>query len=1028
MSRKGQDVCVVAGPGSGKTQVLVERFAWHVAQGMAPERILAITFTEKAAREIRQRLLRRFSGNPGLCREIDRAPVSTIDGFCLKLLKENAIAAEVDPEFEILDEMDSFAEQIAALERVLNRFSIERRDEFRKLLDAWKPVSIVANFLDVYEAIRTGQGFGDLGNRMEPSVGEALRELRSAVQGMVDTHGPAKSPKQAGMLRGMREWLARDPDGGEIWLWLAEFDANKNVFRQGPIYDNVDRVKNSLIPAVSSALAGAHFRSEWRTLLAILRNFDEEYRERKRRLAVLDFGDLEERALALLRSDRLRKRDLLEEFEFILMDELQDTNPLQWSILDEIRQPERFFAVGDVNQSIYGFRHAEPELFLSYQAGFAKRKEAVDELRRNYRSRPAILTAAGSVTGSLPGIESHSLIAGRSFSPKDVPSVEVIFAQQPGIESLWIARRIRDLAGTLHLDRRGNPGAADFSDIAVLARNSAVFEELEEAFEQFGIPYVVQRGRNFFDELEVVDLTNCLRVLARDDEEIAQYGLLRSPFFGCADEDLFLLRQAGRVLPDVAARRIEALRQAFRGGEPADLLLARLIDETGYEADLDPRARANVRKLLSLIRRFQAEYPGDIESWLRAMRDLRRLGREPNAPVLDSTAGVRVTTVHMAKGLEFPIVFLMAMHKGIENRSAPLTWSPAAGLGVNWRQPGCEDSLPDAAQLANRQRNRLREEQEASRLLYVAMTRAEEHLVLSFEKGVRGGWPEAVEKGLGIHWNIPPNHAVVQNGVRLMWVDGEPPACPAPAIAARPDAAIVIEPLAEDRQPQASLTVSAVVDFLECPYRYFLSVVAGWPKPESGRAAQTGTTVHALLAGQPPEGASAAVRALAAAFVNSDLGRRAAAAAVVEKEFAFIADAGGVLLSGTIDLWFAGAGHTVVVDYKSDRHISPEKLRAYQTQVQIYALVLENLLGTPAGEAYLFLLRESVALPVPLGPAAKTAALNAIRCAARAVEFPRNEGPGCLSCAYYLGVCPARPVFESGLISELWEEAEPSSS
>ena len=1028
MRRKGQDVCVVAGPGSGKTHVLVERFAWHVEQGVPAERILAITFTEKAALEIRQRLARRFAHRDDLHREIDRAPVSTIDGFCLKLLKENAIAAGVDPEFKIFDEMDAYAEQIAALERVLNRFANTRRDEFRKLLDAWKATSLVPNFLDVYEAMRTGQGLDSLDQRLEPNFADSLRELRTTVQRMVDTHGPATSDKQAEKLRGLRQWLSRDPKGAALWPWLAAFDANKTTFRKGPIYQTLDRVKEELIPAVDASLATAHFRPEWRVLRDIIAGFDTEYRARKRELAALDFGDLEEQALALLRRDRRLRKDLQDEFDFILMDELQDTNPLQWAILDEIRQPDRFFAVGDINQSIYGFRHAEPDLFDLFQKGFAERRQAVEELRRNYRSRSEILDAVGAVTATLPGIQPHALLAEREFPPKAEPSVEVIFAESAQAEALWISRRICDLKGRLRLDRRGKPGPVEFSDFAVLARNSAVFEELENALQRFAVPYIVQRGRNFFDELEVVDLTNWLRVLARDDDEIAQYGLLRSPFFRCSDEDLFTYRLSNTPVPPDLTAKIAALRTKAASGETADLLLARLMDECGYETTLEPRARANVRKFMAFLRRLQSEFPGNIESWLRAIRDLRRLGREPNAPLVDATEAVRVTTIHMSKGLEFPIVFIMGMQKGTDSFAAPLSWSAEAGLGVNWRAPGTEDSTPDAAHLANRQRSRQREERESNRLLYVAMTRAEEHLVLSFEKGRKGSWPDFIESGLGIHWNIPPNHAVVQNNIRLHRVVGDPdiPEPTAPASGVQPANVVWLSPLSEERQPESALPVTAIIDYAQCPYRFFLGSVAGWPKPAPGAAAQTGTTVHALLAGQPAQDATPVAKTLADAFRNSVLGQRAARAQTVEKEFGFLTAIGETIVAGVIDLWFIESDRLVVVDYKTDRRPSEEKLRAYERQLQFYAITLEKLTGRPVDEAYLFLLRSATAHRVPVDSVSKSSAAELVRVAASAKEFPRREGTQCLYCPFYKGVCPAQPELASPTSPEQPEEEEDS--
>lgn len=1012
VERAGQDACCVAGPGSGKTTVLVERFAWLVGQGLDPETILAITFTEKAATQIKARLVQRFAGDGARRRAMERAPVSTIHAFCLGLLKENALAAGIDPEFTVMDEREAEAEQAAAMEAVLDRLAAEERERFDAWAEAW-PASDVARALrSVYEALRMGGGARQALSRL--ATFDPEREIEAVVaelSEMLESAPEATTEAQRKRVAALRAWLAAR-EATPALEWLSAFKMDKRGLKPGhPLYDGKERLEGR-VEAAMSACAGALFSAERATAREALLSFEEEYQRRKRARAALDFSDLEERALELLKRDGRMRQAAQERYAAILMDELQDTNPVQWEILDLVRREGRFFAVGDINQSIYGFRHAVPEQFSAYERGVAEKGGTVDRLEANYRSRGEILRAVTAITveQACPGVAQHELTVGRKLPEAHGPFVEVqrVDTKDGNEEALWIARRLRELHGT----PVGEPQrAARFSDMAILARTNKLFDGLEEALERFGIPCIVARGRNFFEAPESLDLTNWLRVLDDPGHEIALYGLLRSPFFGISDEELMRLRLSGRRAPE-EAEAVIAQARALREEIPADRILARLMDERGYLRHQRPRARANVDKFLRLLREMDAASPGDLAGHLKKIGELRATGKEPNAPEVDATDAVQILSVHSAKGLEFPIVALASMQRKTGGFPEPVCWSAQNGLGMRWRIPGTAESVGDPVYTAQQSAVGEREGGEENRLLYVAMTRAEERLILSWTNGKRGSpWPGLVENGLKIEWPAEANQAAEADGLRVSRLEGEPELLDAVETAA-PAAPVVVKPLEEERQAPAGVAVTSVSVFDACPRRYFLQAALRWPRPANagGQGAMAlGTEVHEFLGGLREE-ASAEAKELAGVFEGSELGQRARRAARSEREMDFLAEIDGTLLRGQIDLWFEEQGRGVLVDYKTDRHLSEARLRAYTLQLRLYAAALERTVGRAPEEAWLFSLRDGGAHAVDVGREARAAALAVLeewRGAEKAGEFPLRETGECRWCPYVAGACPA---------------------
>jgi ATP-dependent exoDNAse (exonuclease V) beta subunit len=513
---------------------------------------------------------------------------------------------------------------------------------------------------------------------------------------------------------------------------------------------------------------------------------------------------------------------------------------------------------------------------------------------------------------------------------------------------------------------------------------------------------------------------------------------------GASDESLLRLRQLGNLgaaldrLEGVVdwdpgeLERLSQFRQQLMAARAEcdqvapDRLLARALDAADYESGLGPRARANVRKFLGLVREWFARRPRALSALIEELEALRASDPdEASAPAEDSSNAVRVMTIHSAKGLEFPIVFLAALHKGVARNWPPLAFSPKAGLVARWRDPVADKSVMDLSYAAFAEELKGQEEQEGHRLLYVAMTRAEEHLVLSFASPERGLQNWAVRLAAAVGLDGQPDPALpFALGVMQVSTAPEKPA----ALAARAAGEIEERPGRPEVTGQHDATVSASSVWLYqlCPRRYYLARYLGWqpvaePRPSGSAeegdddldASEFGSQVHNLLAGVPVDNPDSSAVELAARFRVSPLGRRAASAARAEREFDFLIELDDILLQGRIDLWFEEGGELVLIDYKTDDvkvAEAADHARSYALQLHLYALALERLTGRLPGRAYVYLLRPDVAVPLALDAGAIEEARETVAALGRAqstLDFPLRVAQHCYRCPYFRGLCPA---------------------
>jgi ATP-dependent exoDNAse (exonuclease V) beta subunit len=1027
ISKRRMDACVVAGPGSGKTTVLVEYFRRLVASGVDPLRILAITFTEKAAANMRHKLGRAFKDQPETRARLERAWVSTVHGFCLRILKENAVFAGIDPEFAIADERQSRRFQIESIKGAIDELLAERLEPMRALIRGLSSFEFEQYVLDAYETMR---GAGILVDKMASypmPAGVTVDDIETALDTLRNESISAWSYDQRQELERALEGAERIVAANttlETLHAVARFECNLNKCRKSnPAYNQLKMMADQIRKELGYWLITEHYAPQRELLIELIRRFDRIYRERKRATSLLDFSDLEEYTVRLLDERPEVRAHLQGQFDHILMDEFQDTNGQQARLMSLLRPPDRFYAVGDINQSIYGFRHAEPEGFRNYRDEIEQRGRHLVELTENFRSRADILAAVEYLTNGLPGIVDRPLVPGRTFDEAPDCSVEVIVAAAPEIEARCIANRIVSSAGVQ---------ACAFKDFAVLVRNTEVITGITAAFDAAGIPYVVNRGRGFYESREVNDLTHLLRVIANPRDEISLAVVLRSPLANVSDEEILHLKAdktdlsagLGDCPPGTRLARFRDLLESWRARREYitfDRLLLAAIDESGYPA------APNIGKFLAQAR--EAASRMSLDEFVDELSLIRADDpREAEAPPDDSVNAVKIMTIHTAKGLEFPVVFVAGMHKGVDSSAPHVGFSRHTGLGARWRNPVTDEAKIDLYLHALAKEIKQREIDEGNRLLYVAMTRAEKRLVLSFTAANQKAkeWGKTIVDRLLIDLTAAGISEIRPDGtwkVRVEVADAAPEllrAFPTEAVRAEID---YLQAPAVTGQQDTNATVTALARFATCPRQYFLAQYLGYEGRERGleqaeedgdlSAGDFGTQVHALLADKPvPKPDPEAVR-LADVFRQSPLGRRAARATRIEREFDFLMAVDDLVIRGQIDLWFEEGADLVVVDYKTDdvsAAQAEDRARDYSMQLRLYAMALERVTGRPPTHAFLHFLRPNRVVEVDLTPSLIESPEQVVRDfqeAQAALDFPLVEGDHCRRCQFFKDLCPA---------------------
>jgi len=829
---------LTAAAGSGKTSVMAERYVRIVRGGeRAPEaasasqeagdvgRILAITFTEKAAAELKARVRARFEAldDGERARASEGAWISTIHSFCARLLRTHALAAGLDPRFAVLDERVTRRLAADAFAAALDDLVAAHGDAALELIAAYRPAELREAIVALHGELRSrGVEHPHLPRPHPADIRAAhstlaIARAQAAVE-LEEARNGTTVERARERLAACAALLERPLDAPPMPDEVDAFALRGNgVALNGPGCEAYKRA----LAAFADACADTAALPAHALLDALLQAFDRRYEDAKRAASGLDFEDLELRANRLLRDhDHLRAR-YAERFHHVLVDEFQDTNPLQLELLERIAGPD-LFAVGDELQSIYGFRHADVRLFRGLRTAMAQRG-ATATLATNFRSHEALLHAFNQAFAPRFGESFTPLRAGRRATGParhgtTGPRIELLIADRaadwekaqlipPGAvppAPLWrlaearlLAARIREL-----IDAGRPPG-----EIVLLLRATGDLAVYERALVERGVPTYVIGGRGYWSQQQVRDLVAYLSVLANPRDGLALYTLLASPLVGLSSDGLVQLAAASRasgrdpwwtlIDDDALPERLDSGERArvewLRGWLPAErraaprhgleALIDRALARTGYDTALlrmDGGARrlANVRKLMRLAREHEAEHGRDLRgfadlvSGLVGGADGSGDARESEAPVEgEALDAVRVMTIHRAKGLEFPVVCVADLGRESPPAGRELVRVGRDGrVGIRIRRIGGGRSRPTLAYRALVEEQRRADADEEARLFYVAVTRAREQLILSGAASC-DPWPEAKPGAAPLTWLGP---AFVPDIDRRCLPDAEP--------------------------------------------------------------------------------------------------------------------------------------------------------------------------------------------------------------------------------------------------------------
>jgi ATP-dependent helicase/nuclease subunit A len=930
IERRSGRLLLDAGAGSGKTSVLVERYARAVeVDGVDPGAILAITFTEKAAAEMRQRVRARLALNE------DPGWILTIHGFCARVLRANALSVGLDPQFVVLEEDVARELSERAFDTALA--AVAETADGAELIASQRVSEIRGAVLSSYRELRSrGQRqprLPELGNRAVASTAGDVRALAGEVAREL---GTLEDPGIT-VQRAIDALAAIDFDSD----WPGDLPELGNG--AGALKTETCERYRAALAELKDELADRIARRMRDALDALLVSYGRGYEAAKRERGGVDFDDLE-----------LLARDVLAAgapyaFAHVMVDELQDTNAVQLELVDLVAGDAAVFMVGDAQQSIYGFRHADVSLFR------ARGRELEAEggrlaLATNFRTRAEILDVLNAGFEDL--LEDFMALApGRADPPASEPLVELLIADKTaewerdeGLATPWRAAEARALAA--RVAELVAAGQARPADVVVLTRATTDLRVYERALEAAGVPTFVVGGRGYWNHPQVVDLVAYLRALANPLEQESYWTVLFSPLCGLSLDGLVLAAAGAFDELDLEdAGRLSRFEAFFAGERRAALRVApeRLIDRalawSGYDLELagmvDGRRRlANVRKLMRLAREWEAGHGPDLAGFVELLG--RRGGggaREAEAPIeSEALDAVRLMTIHRSKGLEFPVVCVADLGRGPAWDGGLVRLGSGGRLGLKISRPGVGVRVEALDYRELREEAVARDRAEQRRLFYVAMTRAQERLILS--GAARLDKPPRAESLTPIDWIGPAFRSLEGIAVSELVEDGVTRAVP--PLGAQVALLTGAPPPEPELAPVAaveSLSYSGLSLYERCGYRFYAERVLGLAPvaaPSTGARAR-GVEIHAQLASGDYAG-----------FDWNETFARIRAARDVRNEQGFAFVLAGVLLTGVFDAIATESDRLLVVDYKSDalRGRSPEQIVAedYEVQRLIYGL------------------------------------------------------------------------------------------
>ena len=804
-----RNIAVTAGAGTGKTFILVERYLDILINHDTDIRqVLAITFTRKAAAEMMKRVAERLNRllqveQSDKKREhlvhirdyLSAAYISTIHSFCARILREYPVEAGIDPDFVQLNDIqyeilfkETFDETLGELgsdeESWLDLFRFIRLTSIEQMLRE----ALVHRFelravLDRYENATSGSLFEEIVSTFLREAGERTDPLTLSLIGSRAAkivNLPAGTTDEQPALAALRKFLtAGDPEKIAYWQALWEL---RNIFttRDNKAYLNLGQLggkdfwgadNTGEVLRLSSLLAGitdlpGPVPSERDRLLLMLtgkffkfyRLIEKRFTQKKQQYNAVDYEDLQLLVYDLLQNNENLREEIAKRFRYIMVDEFQDTNALQWEIISMLGGPDdrKHFIVGDPKQSIYGFRNADVRVFQNVRRTFTERagenRDLTDiVMEDSFRFKSGMAEFINRLFAGLmnSGTDSEWEVGYDPMScRREDPEGGIVELALLGdrIQPEFIAASIKEMES-----ESGIP----YGDMAVLLRTRNHLVEIEEMLRREGIPFKTIGGIGFFQRQEIYDVYHLIRFLISPADDVAVVGLLRSPFAGISDASLFMLSQAenGRGYWEKLqnAEKISGIPAEDRGKLARfrnlgarwlyrrdrmsfNELLDNIFSFSGFRAiyasdQKAARYLANLDKILEQAVEFEQAGFSSLADFGEALQNLIRSQiQESEAPVdFEDKTTVKIMTIHQAKGLEFPVVILPYL----EQRLRPESYGKVIFDEIyGFAPPLTDEDSPGFMQHIVRNRAHRKAVAELKRLFYVGCTRARDRLLM----------------------------------------------------------------------------------------------------------------------------------------------------------------------------------------------------------------------------------------------------------------------------------------------------------
>lgn len=798
-----ENLAVNAGAGSGKTKVLVDRYINILENGNLDkyseiESIVAITFTKKAQGEMKERIRKRVIEKieeeskekeywKRIYEDLEMANISTIHAFCSKILSENPIESSVQPKFKILEEYEKkkFIEEILS---DIFTIQVEKDNQIYNFLEYFTPFSIeesmhkdniIQTLKRIYLDIRTT---GKNINYIEDLTLKNIENLEVDFSNL-----DAIKEKVLYLIENSRKnsKLAKLKND-EIWLELYDKQSNQikkedlfnlayikeNLGKNKKLQDNIDEVKsmiNNLLVMLEKLNKDIYIFTFY-----ILKLLDKKYSEKKQKLSKLDYEDLQILTLQLFDNKNILNH-YINKFKYIMIDEFQDTDNLQKSILYKLcslNKPldrNNLFVVGDPKQSIYRFRGADVSVFDEVSKDISnKNNDLIINLDDNFRTVNTIMKVINDFFIKLMVDKYQILNSNKSTENEidveilkndeiEIPNDENKSEYHKKIEADLIAKRIK-----LSVDK----GEYNYSDFAVLFRSMTDVSLYESALKKYNIPFSNFSGEGLLYLEQIVDIMNALKSINNNDDMISFIGFLRSSMIGVSDSTLYkhfydyedFIENKEKDKLEFAysiIKRFNKLKKILRVDELLiELLKVTKFKETCLLLDDNVQKISNIEKFIDFVKRIVYEENLDLNEFINYIDDFKKYGQDiekDNVNSLDSK-GVSIMTIHKSKGLQFKVIIIPQTSKPFRNNNLDILFSKYKGLGIKHVDKNQKKSKELSFIYSNILENESIEDfEENKRILYVAMTRAEERLILgsqSLGRNYKNSFKSMIEENI----------------------------------------------------------------------------------------------------------------------------------------------------------------------------------------------------------------------------------------------------------------------------------------